>query len=72
MPQKVRELGSVIRRHRRLWSLTDKQLAEKAGLSVNQVRLVEKNADNADMGSVRKLLNHFFLKVEYVVKYHDE
>lgn len=70
--EKIKDLGRHIQRTRKLWELSRQQLAEKTGVSVGQIHAIETNSDSARLGATRKILEHFFLKLEYVVKWKDE
>lgn len=48
-------LGRAVRRLRKQAKLTQRQLAERAGVPVKELRLIENGVANADWGTVRHL-----------------
>lgn len=65
-------LGRAIRRLRREARLTQPQLAERAGLPVKKLRLIENGVVNADWGTVRHLAYAMEAKLADVFRLTEE
>jgi transcriptional regulator with XRE-family HTH domain len=65
-------LGRAIRRLRKEAGLTQRQLAERAGVPVKELRLVENGAVNADWGTVRHLATGMKVPLADVFRLSEE
>jgi transcriptional regulator with XRE-family HTH domain len=65
-------LGRAIRRLRKEAGLTQRQLAERAGIPVKDLRLIENGAVNADWGTVRHLAKGMKVPLADVFRLSEE
>ncbi len=65
-------LGRAIRRLRKRAKLTQRQLAERAGVPVKELRLIENGVVNVDWGTVRHLANGMKVPLADVFRLTEE
>jgi transcriptional regulator with XRE-family HTH domain len=65
-------LGRAIRRLRKKAKLTQRQLAERAGVPVKELRLIENGVVNADWGTVRHLAYGMEVKLADVFRLTED
>ena len=65
-------LGRAIRRLRKEAGLTQRQLAERAGVPVKELRLIENGVINADWGTVRHLAKGMKVPLADVFRLSEE
>ena len=62
------KLGAIIRGKRELKSLTQVELAEKAGVDRNYIGMVERGERNPSYGSLQKIANGLEISVDELIK----